>query len=331
MWVVWIDQQKSFIRKGSSSMVCIDARMNIFNNLSQNYGTACCHLMMPDIHQASVFGKFQLYNWLGNGDVILKYARVWKNNLKRKGINVNAQKTEVMLSSREGHEEINIISEDGGRLKQAEEFKYLGSVIAEEGGTEKAVRKRVKEAWHKWREVSGVILDKKIPLKLTMKVYKSIIRPVLLYGCEIWALRKKEKDILDRTEMRMVRWIAGISLLERRESDDIRRMCGVCKIGEKAREARLRYFGHMKRREDDEPVKKAMLMPVTGRRRVGRQRVRWRDVLKRDMNELGCREEDAMDRSRWKRITRAADPAIQWEQGSYEEEDWNMHTMKWVW
>ena len=116
---------------------------------------------------------------------------------------VNTQKTEVMGSSREGHEEINIISEDGGRLKQAEEFKYLGSVIAEEGGTEKAVRKRVKEAWHKWREVSGVTLDKKIPLKL--KVYKSIIRPVLLYGGEIWALRKKEKDILERTEMRMVR------------------------------------------------------------------------------------------------------------------------------
>ena len=161
--------------------------------------------------------------------------------------------------------------------------------------------------------MSGVILDKKISLKLKMKVYKSIIRPVLLYGGKIWALRKKEKDILERTEMRMVRWIAGISLLERRESDDIRRMCGVCKIGEKAREARLRYFGHVKRREDDEPVKKAMLMPVTGRRSVGRQRVRWRDVLKRDMNELECREEDAMDRSRWKRITRAADPAIQWE------------------
>ena len=238
---------------------------------------------------------------------------VWKNSLERKGTKVNTQKTEIMVSSREGHEEINILSEDGGRLKQAEEFKYLGSVIAEEGGIEKAVRKRVKEAWHKWRELSRIILDKKIPLKLKMKVYKSIIRLVLLYGGEIWVLRKKEKDILERMETRMVRWVAGISLLERRESDDIRRMCGVCKIGEKAREARLRYFGHVKRREDDKPVKKAMLMPVTGRRSVGRQRVRWRDVLKRDMNELGCREEDAKDRSRWKRITRAADPAIQWE------------------
>lgn len=238
---------------------------------------------------------------------------VWKGSLERRGMKVNTGKTEVMMSSREGHEEMNITSEDGGILKQIREFKYLGSVFEEGGGTEKAVRQRVQEAWRKWREVSGVILDKKIPLKLRMKVYKSVLRPVLLYGAETWSLRKKEEGLLERTEMRMVRWIAGISLLERRESDDIRRMCGICNIREKAREARLRYLGHVNRREDYEPVKKAMMMQVTGRRSVGRQRIRWRDVVGRDMNNLGIQEEDAMDRNRWRRITRAADPAIQWD------------------
>ena len=238
---------------------------------------------------------------------------LWKGNLESKGMKVNTQKTEVMVSSREGYEEINVTSEDGTRLKQTREFKYLGSVIADEGGTEKAVRQRVKDGWQKWREVSGVTLDKKIPLKLRMKIYKSVLRPVLLYGAETWSLRKKEEGILERTEMRMVRWIAGISLLERRQSEDIRRMCGICNIKEKAREARLRYFGHVKRREEDEPVKKAMRVEVRGRRSVGRQRIRWRDVTRSDMNKLGVQEDDAMDRNRWRRITRAADPAIQWD------------------
>ena len=75
-------------------------------------------------------------------------------------------------------------------------------------------------------------------------------------------------------KMRMVRWIAGISLLERRQSEDIRKMCGICSIREKAREARLRYYGHICRRDEDEPVKRAMMMPVRGRRSVGRQRIR---------------------------------------------------------
>ena len=175
------------------------------------------------------------------------------------------------------------------------------------------MRQRIKVVWQKWKEVSGVILDRRIPLKLKMKIYKSVLRPVLLYGAETWSLRKKEEDILERTEMRMVRWIAGISLLERRESEDIRRMCGICNIREKAREARLRYFGHVIRREDDEPVKKAMMMPVSGRRSVGRQRIRWRDVVNRDMNKVGVQMDEAMDRNRWRRTTRAADPAIVWD------------------
>ncbi|MPC72063.1 hypothetical protein E2C01_066356 [Portunus trituberculatus] len=101
-------------------------------------------------------------------------------------------------------------------------------------------------------------------------------------------------------------------------------MCGVCNIKEKIREVRLRYFAHVKRRdegepvkeagnantsyvenekryEDDEPVKKAMLIPVRKRRSVGRQRIRWFDVLKRGMNNLRIQEEAAMSRNRWKK------------------------------
>ncbi|MEL6606600.1 MAG: hypothetical protein AAFP20_25775 [Cyanobacteria bacterium J06614_10] len=93
----------------------------------------------------------------------------------------------------------------------------------------------------------------------------------------------------------------------------VRYMCGICNIIEKAREARLRYYGHVYRREDDEPVKKAMMMPVRGRRSVGRQRIRWSDVVKRDMNSVGVQSEDAVDRNKWKRMTRAADPTIVWD------------------
>ena len=114
---------------------------------------------------------------------------------------------------------------------------------------------------------------------------------------------------MERTEMRMVRWIAGISLLERKESQDIRRMCGICNVIEKAREARLRYYGHIIRREEEEPIRRAKDMPVIGRRSVGRQRIRWMDVVNRDMGEVGLEVEDARDRKKWRKMTRAADPS----------------------
>jgi len=236
----------------------------------------------------------------------------WKEKMEQGGLQVNMSKTEGMMSSKTGREEMNLRSEDGRRIQQSTEFKYLGSVFTEEGGTEKAVRQRVKEVWRKWKEVTGIVLDKKIPLKLKIKVYKTVLRPVLLYGAETWALRRKEENLLERTEMRMVRWIAGISLRERRESADIRRMAGICCIREKAREARLRYFGHVKRGAEEGPVRRAMEMEVRGRRSVGRQRKRWKDTVKEDMRALGTVEE-TQDRRLWRRKTRAADPITQWD------------------
>ena len=46
---------------------------------------------------------------------------------------------------------------------------------------------------------------------------------------------------------------------------------------------------------------------------MGRQRIRWSDVVNKDMNRVGVQDDDAMDRKRWKRMTRAADPAIVWD------------------
>ena len=54
---------------------------------------------------------------------------------------------------------------------------------------------------------------------------------------------------------------------------------------------------------------------VEGKRNVGRPGLRWTDVTRNDMIKLGVQEEDAMDRNRWKKITRAADPAILWDKG----------------
>ena len=71
-------------------------------------------------------------------------------------------------------------------------FKYLGVTISEEGGSEEAVRARVSAAWGKWRDLSGVISDTKMPRKLKLKLYLTVIRPVHLHGAEYWTVRKKE-------------------------------------------------------------------------------------------------------------------------------------------
>ena len=113
--------------------------------------------------------------------------------------------------------------------------------VSEEGGSEEALRARVSAAWGKWRDISEVIIDKNMPRKLKIKLYMTVIRPVLLYGAECWTVRKKEEQILEKTEMRMLRRIKGVTLRDRVTSVDIRKELGVSSIQEKVREMRLRW------------------------------------------------------------------------------------------
>ena len=103
-----------------------------------------------------------------------------------------------------------------------------------------AVQQRVNMAWSKWRELTGVIYDRKIPRRLKCKLYKTMIRPVLLYGAECWTAGVKEEGLVARREMRMLRQIMGVTRRDRERNEVIRERCKVADITLKMREARLR-------------------------------------------------------------------------------------------
>ena len=190
----------------------------------------------------------------------------WQIALESKGMKVNSRKTEVMVSSRSESEEINVKDNHQQKLNQVAKFSYLGSIIEKQGGCSEEIRVRIQKAWAKWRDDSGVVCDKHLPRKIKSKVYRSIIRPVLLYGLEVLALKTVDEKLLENTEMKMMRWIGGISLRQHRTNDDIRRLLGVTKITENAREARLRWLGHVMRREQEHVLRRVCDVPVEGKR-----------------------------------------------------------------
>ena len=136
----------------------------------------------------------------------------------------------------------------------------------------------------------------------------TVIRPVLLYGAKCWTVRKKEEQIFEKTEMKMLRIIKGVTLRDKAMRVDIRKELGVNSIQEKVREIRLRWYGHTHKMEENNEMRAVVDMIVPGKRPRGR----WKDCVRRDMQELRITPEDAQDRTFWKSRIRAADPTL-WE------------------
>ncbi|KAK6765123.1 hypothetical protein RB195_025167 [Necator americanus] len=110
-------------------------------------------------------------------------------------------------------------------------------------------------------------------------------------------------------EMRMLRWTIGVTLKEKVSNDTVRSIFGVVPITEKMEEARLRWFGHVLRREEDSVAKTAFRLDVSGVRPRGRPKIRWLDRVKLDMIDARLCTADAIDRTKWKTRSRKADPA----------------------
>ncbi|KAE8705185.1 28 kDa ribonucleoprotein [Hibiscus syriacus] len=230
----------------------------------------------------------------------------WKIALEEKGLRINIEKTEYLCSNFNGNqndEDVEVCIE-GHVLPSKDCFKYLGSMIHKDGGVDDDVTHRIKAGWLKWRAATGVLCDKKVPLKLKGKFYRMAIRPALLYGSECWATKKDHVRRIEAAEMRMLRWTCGRTLRDMTINSAIRMSLGVVSVSEKLREGRLRWFGHVLRRLPSDAVRRVESITVDGARRKGRPRRKWEDCLRSDLRDLALTEDMTSDRKIWRLKTR---------------------------
>ncbi|KAK3505900.1 hypothetical protein QTP70_003690 [Hemibagrus guttatus] len=116
---------------------------------------------------------------------------------------VSRSKTEYMcVNEREGSGTVRL---QGEEVKKVQEFKYLGSTVQSNGECGKEVKKQVQAGWNGWRKVSGVLCDQKISARIKGKVYRTVVRPAMLYGLETVSLRKRQESELEVAELKMLR------------------------------------------------------------------------------------------------------------------------------
>ena len=211
---------------------------------------------------------------------------------------VSRSKTEYLCING-GNDDKTVKMEDA-KVPRVKEFKYLGSTVQESGGCEREVKKRVQAGWNRWRRVSGVICDRRLPARVKGKVYSSVVRPAMVYGLETVAVTKKQVEEMEVAEMKMLRFAMGVTRKDKIRNEHIRSTVKVERLGMKMREGRqaeVVWTCHAKR---PRVCKKIMETELPGKRRRGRPKRRFLDVVKEDMGEVNAKETDVKDRKMWR-------------------------------
>jgi hypothetical protein len=191
-------------------------------------------------------------------------------------------------------------------------FKYLGLTLTDQNCILEEIRSRLNSGNACYHAVQNLLSSRLLSRNAKMKIYKTIILSVVLYGCETRPLTLREEHRLRVFENRVLRRIFGPKRDEvtggwrKLPNEELHGLYSSPSIVRVIKARRVRWAGHVARMGEVRGAYNILVERPEGRRPLGRPRRRWEDNIKMDLREIGFGDVDlihwAQDRDRWRAL-----------------------------